>query len=168
MAHMATTPKPKHKNNIFDVLNHASTKDVEYYAGLAEDQQKALQPLLLQRWMSGTSSAQQVYLLNEVVNPYVFSLFRHKDLLWKLLTVASSGRAQRYTWLSQKSDAGRHKPIATKVVSEYYKYNIKHATDAVKLLSYEQVAELAHDLGYQPDVIAKLKKEYDANGSKSK
>lgn len=125
-------------------------------------------PLLLQRWMTGTPDARQVFLINEVVNPFVFSLFRHKQLLWQLLTVASSGKSQKYTWLSQKSEAGKNKPTATNIVREYYKFSSKHARDAVKLLSYEQAVELAQELGYQPDVIAKLKKEYDVNGSKSK
>ena len=159
-----TTAKPKHKNDIFEVLGKLNTKNAEYYDNLPEENQKALHPLLLQRWMSGTDSAKQVFLLNEIVNPFVFSLFKHKPLLWKLLTLAAPGSFKKYQWMSQKSEAGHNKPASTVVVMEYYKYSSKHAKDAVKLLTYDQVVSLAHSLGYQQDTITKIKKEFDANG----
>ena len=160
-----TATKPKHKNDIFEVLGKLNAKDGEYYDNLPEENQKALHPLLLQRWMSGTDSARQVFFLNEVVNPFIFSLYKHKSLLWKLLTIAAPGSFKKYQWVSQKSEAGQNKPVSTAVVMEYYKYNSRHARDAVKLLTYEQVVSLAGDLGYQQDSIAKIKKEFDANGS---
>lgn len=157
----------KHKNNIFEVLGHLNNKDAEYYSKLPEDQQKAIVPLLLQRWMTGTSDARQIFLINEVVNPFVFSLFRHRQLLWQLLSVVGPGKFAKYTWMSQKSEAGQNKPVSTQVVADYYKYSLKHARDAVKLLTYEQVVDLAQELGHQPDVLAKIKKEYGVSGGKS-
>lgn len=157
----------KHKIDIFAVLNKASTKDDQWFDTLTEDDQKQLHPLLIQRWLSGTSSAQQVFLLNEIVNPFVFSLFKHKQLLWQLCTVATSGKSQRYQWMGQKSEAGKNKPASTQVVADYYGYSLRHARDAVKCLTKEQIVDLATELGAQPETIAKIKKEHDANGSKS-
>lgn len=159
-------PATKHKTDIFEVLGNLNKKNEDYYANLPEDQQKSLQPLLLQRWMSGTLDARQVFLLNEVANPYVFSLYKHKDLLWKLLTVCAPGKFAKYQWMSQKGAGAVSRPITTAVVMEYYKYSTKHAKDAVQLLSVEQVIELAQHLGYQPEEIAKIKKEYNADGKR--
>jgi len=156
----------KYKNDIFAVLGQANNKNAEYFENLPEDQQKALQPLLIQRWMTGTESARQVFMINELTNPFVFSLFRHKQLLWQLLTICAPGRFQKYTWTSQKGSGGE-KSTSVQVVAEYYKYSTRQAKDAVKILSYEQVAELAQQLGYQQDIITKIKKEYNANGGKS-
>lgn len=150
----------KHKYDLFAVLGQVNTKKADYYDSLPEEQQKQIQPLLIQRWMSGTNSARQVFLLNEVANPYVFSLFKHKTLLWQLLTIAAPGKFAKYNWMSQKGAKEHNQPVATKVVMEYYSYNSKHAQDAVKLLNCEQIITMANDLGYQPDVIAKIKKEF--------
>jgi hypothetical protein len=157
----------KYKNDIFAVLGQANNKNAEYFENLPEDQQKALQPLLIQRWLTGTESARQVFMINEIVNPFVFSLFRHKQLLWQLITICTPGKFQKYTWTSQKTDK-HSKPVSAQIVSQYYKYSAKHAKDAVKLLTYDQVVELAHQLGAQQDTITKIKKEFDVNGSRSK
>lgn len=157
---------PKHKTDIFEVLGNLNKKNEDYITSLPDDQQKAIQPLLLQRWMSGTSDARQVYLLNEVANPYVFSLYKHKQLLWQLLTVCAPGKFAKYQWMSQKGAGAVNKPLSTQVVSEYYKYSTRHAKDAVAVLSAEQILELAQELGYQPDEIAKIKKEHNADGKR--
>lgn len=157
---MSDTIQPKHKYDLFSVLSKANTKQVDYYNTLPDDLQKQIQPLLIQRWMSGTSRRSQVFLLNEVVNPYVFGLFKHKTLLWQLLTIAAPGKSVKYNWISQKGAKTHNKPVATKVVMEYYGYSSKHAIDALRVLSATQVIVLANDLGYQQDIISKIKKEF--------
>jgi hypothetical protein len=157
---MAEKAPTKHKYDLFKVLGQVNIKKADYYDSLDEDLQKQIQPLLIQRWMSGTSSARQVFLLNEVANPYVFSLFKHKTLLWQLLTISAPGKFAKYNWMSQKGTKDHNKPVATKIVMEYYGYSSKHAIDALKVLTYENVVELAHNLGHQSDTISKLKKEF--------
>lgn len=159
-------PAAKHKTDIFAILGNLNKKNEAYYSELPDDQQKAIQPLLLQRWMSGTSDARQVFLLNEVANPFVFSLYKHKELLWHLLTVCAPGKFAKYQWMSQKGAGSVNKPVSTEVVMKYYGYNTRHAKDAVELLSADQILELAQHLGYQPEEIAKLKKEHNADGKR--
>jgi len=161
---MTTQTATKHKLDVFKILGQLNNKDVNHYSELPEDLQKTVHPLLLQRWLSGTSSARQIMMLNEISNPYIFSLYKHKDLLWKLLTVTTPGHFCRYTWTSQKQNSDK-RPVATSIVKEYYKYSSKHAQDAVKLLSYDHILALAQELGRQQDDLTKLKKEYDTNAS---
>jgi hypothetical protein len=147
------------KLDIFRVLDAADAKDEEFFRKLTDEERKGLQPFLISRWMSGTSNAAQIVLINEFLNPYAFSLTRHKELLWQLLTVVNSGRRQRYVWnkLPAKRESG--KPNALRAVREYYKYSTRDAVDALEILSRDQVINLAEQLGWQPDDIAKIKRE---------
>ena len=86
------------KLDIFRVLKNADLKNVDFFGKLTEEEQKAFQPFLVARWLSGTYSARQIYFINEIVNSLVFSLPNHKQLLWQLLTICTSGKQQRYIW----------------------------------------------------------------------
>lgn len=147
------------KLDIFRVLAAADGKKREFFDALTEDEVKGFQPLLAMRWMSGTSDPIQIVMLNEVVNPYVFALHSHKQLLWQLLTVANSGKKQRYSWLKVASKFDPNKPLATKAVADYLRCSMSEAADALRLLSNEDVIELVEELGWQKDELAKVKKE---------
>jgi hypothetical protein len=155
------------KLDIFRVLAAADKKDAKFYASLTEDEQKALQPFLVMRWMTGTSNALQVILVNEVINPYAFSLTNHKELLWKLLTICNVGKKQRYSWLKLPAKATSSKPVANKVVRQMYNYSTTEANDALRVLSRDDVLSMAADLGLQPDDIAKLKRELKDDSGES-
>lgn len=147
------------KLDIFRVLGQADSKHAEFYEKLTDEERKELQPFLVSRWLTGTSDPLQIVLINEFVNPYAFSLTKHKQLLWQLITVANSGRKQRYQWLKLPSKRESGKPNALRVVKEYYTYSTKDAIDALDILTRDQVLEMAEDLGWQPDDIAKVKRE---------
>lgn len=160
---MTSTAEPKKKLDIFRVLGAADGKNTAFYQTLTDDERKELQPFLVMRWMSGTSSASQVYMINELVNPYAFSLTQHKELLWKLMTVANDGRRTRYVWnkLPSRPDAG--KSTAVKVVKAYFKYNTADAIAALNLLSKDEVTAMAEEMGWQSDDVSKVKREIKAD-----
>lgn len=151
-----TTTQPL---DIFQVLNNVSKKNINYYSSLSEEQQKALQPFVVLRWLTGTRDARQVYFLNELVNPFVFSMPNHKQLLYFLLTTATSGKQQRYTWAKSLTKKTSSTPIILGVVKSYFKYNTTDAVEAMVLLTNEDILSCAEQLGYQPDEITKIKKE---------
>ena len=64
------TPK-KHKLDIFRVLGQISKKNQEFFPSLTVEEQKGLQPLIVQRWLSGTRSMRQIMFLNEICCPFV-------------------------------------------------------------------------------------------------
>src|SRR5688572_7896274 len=80
-----TMEQTKSKFDLFKALGSINKKDINYYKNLSEEEAKGLFPLVLMRWMTGTDDERQVVCLNEFANPYVFSLFRHKQLLANLL-----------------------------------------------------------------------------------
>ena len=70
----------KHKLDIFRVLDHTSRKDQKFYRELTDDEQKAYMPLVAMRWMTGTTDARQIYFLNELVNPFVFTFTKAQGI----------------------------------------------------------------------------------------
>jgi len=147
------------KLDIFEVLNAINAKDVEYYDRLTVEEAKTIQPLVLMRWLSGTSDEQQIMLLNEFANPAVFPLAKHKKLLWQLLTVCNTGTRKRYQWPKDPGKRTVTKPIATGLVQRKYGYNSRHAQDAVALLSDDAIYDMAFDEGMSGEDMTKLKKE---------
>ena len=156
------------KLDIFRVLKNADLKNVDFFGKLTEEEQKAFQPFLVARWLSGTYSARQIYFINEIVNSLVFSLPNHKQLLWQLLTICTSGKQQRYIWNKLPSKVSTARPFSTKVVADYYQYSLKKASDAIKCLKGQDILDMADTLGLQPDEITKIEKEYKDELPKSK
>lgn len=151
------------KLDIFRVLDAVNAKDVALFEKLTEDEAKAFVPFVVTRWMSGTSNAGQVYLINEFLNPYVFSLGSHKQLLWYLMTICNVGKKQRYAWNPLPGKKNTSKPTATRVIKEYYNYSTTDAVEVLPMLTREDLLSMAEDLGWQPDEVSKLKKEVKSN-----
>lgn len=149
----------KHKFDIFSVLNNISTKKRNFYQTLTEEEQKAIAPLVVMRWLSGTRSIRQIYFLNELVNPLVFSLSKHKPLLISLMSLCTSGQTQRYAWNKAKSNKTVPYPNTIGVIREYFGYNTSQAKDALPILTAETIIGFAEELGKQPDEIKAIKKE---------
>lgn len=151
------------KLDIFRVLKALDTKDVNFYANLSEEERKEFQPFLVTRWMSGISSARQVVFINELVNPYLFVTHiqrDHKDLLWRLMTLVTTGKSQRYFWNKLPGRASTSKPVSTKLLADKYNYSLREASDALECLSGNDILDLAEEMGVQSDDLAKIRKEF--------
>lgn len=149
----------KYKFDIFQILEKLSTKNRNFFESMSEEDLKAIQPLVLMRWMSGTSNSRQIYFLNELVNHFVFSLTKHKMLLIDLLMICGSGKPQRYNWLKPKSKKTTSTPKAIEVIKEYYGYSTLEAIEALPLLDATDIISYAEYLGKQPDELKVISKE---------
>lgn len=145
------------KLNIFDILSKLNNKDYQYYSELSDIDKKQLAPLVLMRWLSGTKSDEQIIILNQCANPYMFSLYKHPDLLWKLMCISTSGGFKRYKWMKSNTKSTSK---AIDVIKKYYKYSDDQANQVRHLLSKEDVFEMARDLGYDKPQLASLEKEF--------
>lgn len=137
-------------------LNNSKSGDI--YEELKPEERKGFAPLVVMRWMSGTSDERQIMLLNEFVNTKVFPLAKHPRLLMRLLHASSSKTNKRYSWLGIKSS--KKNVEATKVVQEYFDMTDREVRDLNPFPPMEEVLKMAEALGYQKDELAKLKKEY--------
>lgn len=147
------------KITIFDILARIDSKDKQFYDNLPEAVQKAEHPLVLMKWMAGTSDAMKIVLLNEIVNPYVFNLHKYKPLVMKLLTACTDGNRTRYKWTKLKKAGTTKYPTLTDIIKRVFDYGTARAADTLPLLSDDQLIEYAEGLGFQNDEMRNVRKE---------
>lgn len=146
--------------NLFEILGKLNKKDYDVYASGTPELKKQLQPFVLMRWMTGTSDAAQVIAVNEFVNPYVFSLYQHKELHMQLLAAIAPGHFTKYQWIKGTSSGGT-KSTTIKLLHELYHYSPRQAQDSLSLLDGETVLALAEESGWQEAELQTLGKEWD-------
>lgn len=149
----------QYKLDLFGFLSNVSRKNEKFYKTLSEEEIKEVSPLIMMRWLSGTNDARQIYFLNELVNPFVFTLGKHKELLVGLMTLCSSGRDQRYKFPKAKSKKTSKTPKAVEVIKEFFSYNTIDALEVLSMISNDDILSFAEQLGRQPPEITAIKKE---------
>lgn len=147
----------EYKLDLFGILGKIDRGDYDFYEKLSPEEKKEFSPLIFMRWMSGCDDPRQITMLNAFVNKYVFPLGKHPGLLAKTLVTCSSRTPRRYKWITNKKSTNR--PNSLKVVMEYYGMSARETKDQMSLIKQEDVLEMANQLGYQKDEVAKLKKE---------
>lgn len=146
-----------YKLDIFRLLSDIDNpRSGDIYDKLTEDERKGFAPLVVMRWMTGTSDERQIMLLNEFANPNIFALSDHPQLLMQLLQLSSSKKSKRYAWLGVKSQ--KKHVECFEVLKQYFGISEKEAK-TYSLPPQEELMQMAEELGWDKDKIAKLKKE---------
>lgn len=147
------------KLDIFDLLSTLNNpKAGDIYSKLSDDEKKGFAPLVVMRWMSGTSDERQIMMLNEFANPSIFTLGKHPHLLMRVLQACSSKTPKRYQWLGVKGK--KKNPETLAVVQEYYGISAREVRLMNPLPPEAEVIQMAEELGWQKDEMTKLKKEF--------
>jgi hypothetical protein len=149
----------KYKFDIFKLLEKLSLKDKAFFDAMSAEDLKALQPLVLMRWMSGTTDLRQIFFLNELSNSMVFPLTKHKRLLLDLLMISSSGKAKRYFWNKPKNNKKTSTPHTIELIKKHFGYSTIEAKDALPLLKDDDILAYAAYHGYQPPEVKAVAKE---------
>lgn len=143
--------------DLFSGLESLSKSDYGWYGKLSDEGKKQVAPLVLARWLSGTSDYLQLIKLNMLVNPYTFSLGNEKDLLCKLMAASATG-PKRYKWIKGPGSTGASS-VRLKIISDYYEISLREAALYANAIDASDMIEMAEELGVEKDVLAKLKKE---------
>lgn len=160
MTQVGFTQMQERKLDLFKLLDAISKKNKTYYRELSPEEQKEVAPLVIMRWLSGTKDPTQVFFLNQVVNPFVFDLSKHKELLYMLMTVCTDGKFKRYTWQKAKGKLIPAMPVSTGVLKQYYNYSTKEALDVLPIMGESDIIALAELQSYEKDEISKIKAEF--------
>jgi len=151
--------------DLFEGLEKISAGDQQWYDRLSPEDKKAASPFVIARWMTGTSDQAQLIRLNTFVNPYVFSLGQDKALLFKLLSAAATGKTRRYQWIKAPTMKKATK-LRLEVIKEYYEVSSREAALYTANISADTILEMAEELGWDKEELAKLKREVgDGQGS---
>lgn len=146
-----------YETNIFDVLSALDRKDLKFFDSLDEKQLKDISPYMLMKWLSGTNDLAQIYILNETINNYAFSLQKHKELLIDILSICTSDKTKRYKWNKTKKSEKFESTLS--VIKDYFGYSSKEAKDALNLLDDKAILAYSEMLGRQEEDLVKIKKE---------
>jgi len=137
---------------------------LDWFDRQTPDRQKVLSPFMIARMMCGTNDPVHLIRMNTVFNPYHFGDAAagvhapDKTALFKLLHVAANhGRKVSYSWI--KGPTGKAKSNSLKVVCEYYDISAREASSYK--VDAESLVEMAEELGWDKEEIAKLTKEQD-------
>lgn len=154
--------------DIFQVLGKLDKKEINFYDSLSDTEQKSVAPVVIMRWLSGINNRQQIIILNEYANPYVFTLFHHKKLLWLLLTVCTTGNIKRYKWNKVVTSSNNSTPECIKCIKQYYNYNTKDAKIVFNTIQPLIIIEMAEEMGYSDTDINNIKRELGLPAPKRK
>lgn len=157
--------KPKvHKIDIKVVNENIINKNWQFFNSLSEADQKGVQPLIVQGWLSRTAMTKSIRLLNDNVNPYMFAFYKHPSLTIQLLTTCFDKLKPPFQpWIPFVKTTNKSKSI--KVICEYFNYTIPQAKEAFLLLQPSDIIGYAEELGYQTDELKGIKVELSNSSS---
>jgi len=147
----------EYKLDIFECLSQISKKNIHYYDNLSDEQKKGFLSLIISRWVYGTPHELQILLLNQVVNPYLFSLNKHPSLIYKLLTTTSVRPNTVYRWKAKQQDIKF--PLSINVISKYYGISKREAILHLPNYTAPDILTMCADIGLQTDELKNLKIE---------
>ena len=144
------------KFDIFEVIGKISNNDRKYFDALQDYEVRQIYPLVLMKWLGGTKNATQIKLTNDLVNTTVFPLYKHPKLLYKLLMVSTVSK-NRVSWIKRKSKEKDNEII--KLIMSHYECSSERATMYRKVLTNDNILDIALLSGLEKETMTKLKKE---------
>lgn len=148
------------ERTIFDYLANIDKHNVGFFDMHSEEEQKKFSAFMCMMWLSFSKSNEQVVLINDVVNRYIFSLYKHPKLIWMLLCLCGKGSSQKYQYV-KRIEKEQSKKQTLEIIQQYYSCSLREAISYLSLFKeVEQVVDLANALGYEKTQITELKKEW--------
>lgn len=150
----------KQKLDLFKLLNQISSGRMDFIETLTEEEMKEFQPVVINMWLSNPSDAiaARNYYSNLILNEHIFSLPKHKKLLFKLMCISQNMGKTSYTF--PKSTKKKTNTTSVGVVMDYYNVSKTTAELYLKSLNKKIVLDLASQLGYDKDILKKVENEY--------
>lgn len=140
-----TVKKKEGKVDLFVALEKVSTTDIKFFNSLSDSDKKSLAPVVVMRWLTGTKDKQQIQFINHFVNPFVFSLYSHPDLQFKLMMSSCTGSAKRYRWI--KKEQSKKVTQELEIIMQYCDVGYREAKEYYSLLTNDDIDLMKAELG---------------------
>lgn len=147
----------EYKLDIFNCLSQINKKNIHFYDNLPEENKKGFLPLIVMRWLYRSPHELQVILLNQIVNPYIFSLGKHPRLIYKLMTTTAVQANTNYIWKSKKQEINL--PMTLGIIAKFYNISKREAKLHLDSFTSEDIFSMGEDIGMQIEDLKKLKQE---------
>lgn len=144
-------------NLLFDILSNIDRKNVDYYSTLTHQQQKEFKPYLVLQWLYSLDNSYQRVMLNSIVNKNMLAVYKHPELVYRLMSTCTTGQTQYYRWRSPKKETSF--PKSKKVIMEYNKITHRDAEETFGIFPTDSIISMAERLGYETSEITKIKNE---------
>jgi len=154
-----------HKLDIFQALRAIDQNDGDWLTRQAEDVRKAFKPLVVMRWAAtvndGPQATYMLWMINERVNQYLFELYHHPDLVFRLLASCGLGTVQKHQFISFPGQRS-HLNSAAKLLQDVYPYASESEIQLLlALFDHASFKQFVDDCGIQPDEAKEMIKQYD-------
>lgn len=146
------------KADLFETLNAIDSNNFEFYSQLSDEEKKSIPVFMLMQWMARSDDAKKILSLNASANKWLFDIYKYQDLAYHLLVSCSSGKKDFYKWKKKNVEKSK-RPITVSLLKEYHSCGTRAAEFDSKLVSLDDMIEIAERLGHI-DKIKGLKKEF--------
>lgn len=133
-----------------DVLNAIDRRDFDWYSNLSDDMKKKWSSWLFVRYTSsvkGSGASDALLNTNEFVNKYYTDLYKHDELMWKLMCLTGTGKKQYHEWIKPPTST-KKKDKVSEFVSEIFPHMKSDEIELYrKLNSDDDIKRMAIDMG---------------------
>lgn len=148
-----------------DVLNAIDRRDYNWYSNLPDEQKKKWSSWLFLRYASsvkGSGAEDALLNTNEFVNKHYVDLYKHEELMWKLMCLTGTGKKQYHEWIKAPNSKKKTDKVS-EFVSELYPHLKSDEVELFQILnSVSDIEQLAQDAGKSQeeinDIFGKKKK----------
>jgi hypothetical protein len=144
------TSSKDNKLPLNDVLAAIDRKDFDWYASLSVDDKKKWSSWLFLRYASsvkGSGADDALLNTNEFVNKYYTDLYKHDELMWKLMCLTGSGKKQFHEWIKPPTSRTKTDSVS-QFVSQLYPHMKGDEISLFRQLnSDDDLRRVAEDMG---------------------
>lgn len=149
---MAKEPKLPLKT----VLQAIDKRDKNFYNNLTTEQRKSLGLWMMLRYASsvqGKNAAQYIFMVNELFNQDFYSINKHPELQWLLLSACGSGKVEFHPYIkppTQKKKKNKSQQFIADLLPHLKADEIEMV---LSMNSKQELKDLAKDYGYDDKTI---------------
>lgn len=142
-----------------DVLNAIDRRDYNWYSNLPDEQKKKWSSWLFLRYASsvkGSGAEDALLNTNEFVNKHYVDLYKHEELMWKLMCLTGTGKKQYHEWIKAPNSKKKTDKVS-EFVSELYPHLKSDEVELFQILnSVSDIEQLAQDAGKSQEEINEI------------
>lgn len=151
----------KKKLPLNDVLLAIDNHELNYYSNLSDEDKKQFNSWLIMRFTSsvnGSLAPHYLMAVNEFVNKDYQVLYKHTELIWKLLCVCGVGKKQFHPWIKPPRSRVAKDKISEFILSLYPTMKRDEVELFKQITPIDELIDLAKKAGFNDKEAEELAK----------
>jgi hypothetical protein len=153
------------KLDVHALLRATDKCDGDWLSRQPEDARKEFAPVVALRWAAtvkdGHEASVMLWLINERVNVHMFDLYKHPDLVFRLMAACGLGVTLNHQWLSGHRRALTHNKAYQLLADRYPDANARELDFLMSRHTKSSFSDFLGECGIQPDIAKEIMKAYD-------